>query len=141
MDSSIKSSSLTEQLNAICDIWFNRKTSRSSDAVAAYTVLLETVNAYTVSAPQITNLLLPRLGLTKGGAITDMENLGRLAMQRLVSAEGGKAPGHYEVDNALRCALMITQEGQPISDTHEQQVKPAIQSSLEQLQEPPKDFG
>ncbi|MBC7880232.1 MAG: hypothetical protein H7Y37_02780 [Anaerolineae bacterium] len=132
--------SLGDHLNVVCDIWFNRQSSQPSEVAAAYTVLIETLNAYDVSAPVITNLLTPRLGLTRGGKITDTQELGRLAMQRLGATQDGNALGHYEVDNALRCALMVVQNGTLISDAHEQQAVNAIQSSIEHLKVPVKRF-
>jgi hypothetical protein len=131
---------LANQLNVICDIWFNRQSNQSSETTAAYTVLIETLNAYNVSEPVITNLLTPRLGLTRSGKITDVQDLGRLAMQRLKAAQEGTPPGHYEVDNALRCAYMVVENGELISNSLEQQVIDAIQPSVKHLQEPVKRF-
>jgi hypothetical protein len=131
---------LANQLKVICDIWFNRKSNQPSEAVAAYTVLLETLNAYNVSEPVITNLLTPRLGLTRSGKITDVKDLGRLAMQRLKSAQDGTPPGHYEVDNALRCAYMLVENGELLSDSLEHQAIDAIQPSVKLLQEPSMRF-
>jgi len=135
MDSPTEPPSLSEQLTAVCDVWFNRQTSKASDAVSAYTVLLETLNAFKLSAPQITNSLAPRLGLTRSGTIIDAQDLGRLVMQRMMSLQEGNAPGHYEVDNALRCTLDIAQHGDLISDVSEQQAKDAIQTPIAHLQE------
>lgn len=135
MNSPRETYSLAEELNALSDLWFNRQTSQTADAIAAYTVLLEAVNAYKLSEPQITNVLTPRLGLTKAGRITDAEGLGRLVVQRLTSIQEGDAPGHYEVDNALRCALAIAKDGDLISELPEQQVKDAIKAPIAHLTE------
>jgi hypothetical protein len=131
---------LANQLNLICDIWFNRKSSQPSEASAAYTVLMETSKAYSISEPVITNLLTPRLGLTRSGQLTNVQDLEQLSMQRLKAVQEGAILGHYEVDNALRCAYMVVENGQLISDSLEQQVVDAIQPSIELLQEPVKRF-
>jgi hypothetical protein len=131
---------LSNQLNLICDIWFNRQSNQPSEAAAAYTVLAETSKAYDVSEPVITNLLTPRLGLTRSGQLTNVQDLEQLAIQRLKAVQEGAPLGHYEVDNALRCAYMVVENGQLISDSLELQVMDAIQPSVQLLQEPVKRF-
>jgi hypothetical protein len=131
---------LVNQLNLICDIWFNRKSNQPSEASAAYTVLMETSKAYNVPEPVITNLLAPRLGLTRSGQLTNIQELGQIALQRIKAVQEGAPLGHYEVDNALRCAYMAVENGQLISDSLEQQVMDAIQPSIKLLQEPTKRF-